>query len=64
MRFIFSDFEPRGGDGLELASTLINRRQISIAIIGRLLRHSSDILLKESAAIGVRLVSPMPMTER
>ena len=64
VRFIFSDLELKCGDGLELASTLINRRQISIAIIGRLLRHSSDVLLKELAAVGVRLVSPMPTTER
>ena len=62
--FIFSDLELKCGDGLELASTLINRRQISIAIISRLLRHSSDVLLEELAAIGVRLVSPMPTTER
>ena len=64
MQFIFSDLELRGGDGLELASTLINHRQINIAIISRLLRHSSDVLLKELAAVGVRLVSPMPTTER
>ena len=64
MRFIFSDLELKYGDGLELASTLINHCQINIAIISRLPRHSSDVLLKELAAIGVRLVSPMPTSER
>jgi len=49
---------------LKACSTLINHRQINIAIISRLLRHSSDVLLEELAAVGVRLVSPMPMTER
>jgi len=64
IRLILSELELKAGDGLELASVLINRYKMNVAVVSRLLRHSSDMLLKELAAINIRLVSPMPMTRR
>ena len=64
IRLILSELELRTSDGLELARVLINRYKMNVAIVSRLLRHSSDILLKELAIMNVRLVSPMPMTRR
>ena len=62
--FVLSELELKGGDGLELAGALINRYKMNAAITSRLLRHSSDVLHKELAAMGVRLISPMPVTRR
>jgi len=62
--FVLSELELKSGDGLVLASALINRYEMNVAITSRLLRHSSDVLHKELAAMGVRLVSPMPVTRR
>ena len=64
IRFVLSELELKSGDGLELASALVNRYKMNVAIASRLLRHSSDVLLKELESIGVRLVSPMPVTGR
>ena len=64
VRFVFSELELKAGDGLELASVLINGYKMNVAIVSRLLRHSSDMLLKELATMNVRLISPMPMTIR
>ena len=62
--FVLSELELKAGDGLELASALVNRYKTNTAITSRLLRHSSDVLLKELESTGVRLVSPMPVTGR
>ena len=64
INFVFSELELKTGDGLELASVLINRYKMNVAIVSRLLRHSSDMLLKELATMNVRLISPMPVTTR
>ena len=64
IRFVFSELELKTGDGLELASVLINRYKMNVAIVSRLLRYSSDMLLKELATMNVRLISPMPVTIR
>jgi len=64
VRFVLSELELKCGDGLGLASALVNRYKANIAIASRLLRHSSDVLLKELESIGIRLVSPMPITRR
>ena len=64
IEFVLSELELKGGDGLELAGTLINRYKMNTAIASRLLRHSSDMLLKELATMGIRLVSPIPVTRR
>jgi len=37
---------------------------MNVVIASRLLRHSSDVLLKELESIAVRLISPIPVTER
>jgi len=62
--FVFSELELKSRDGLELVNTLVNRYRMNIAIVSRLLRHSSDALLKELGSTGVHLVSPMPVTRR
>jgi len=61
---ILSELELKNGDGLELANALINRYKMNVAIVSRLLRHSSNMLLKELATTNIRLISPMPMTRR
>ena len=54
MGFVLSELELKCGDGLGLASALVNRYKMNIAIASRLLRHSSYVLLKELESIGVR----------
>jgi len=62
IKLILSELELKAGDGLGLVSVLINRYKMNVAVVSRLLRHSSDILLKELATMNVRLISPMPVT--
>ena len=64
IEFVLSELELKTEDGLELATVLINRYKMNVAVVSRLLRHSSDMLLKELATMNVRLISPMPVTIR